>query len=526
MKNHRLLLSLCALFLIIDLSPAIAQDSLVSIVGTGTSGYAGAGGPAAQAQLSTPNGIGHDAAGNMYIAEAGNNRIRKVDAVTGIITTVVDTSGAPGYSGDNGPAISAAIHSPIGIFVDGPGNIYFCDSYNHCVRKVSAATGIITTIAGRGHYGYGGDNGLADSAYLNTPAGVFVTANGDAYITDGGNNVIRKVTASSGLITTVAGNGTNSYGGDNGPATQAYLSLTAGKCFVDDANNIYIPDDNNCVVRKVTAATGNITTVAGNHSLAGHFSGDSGLATDAGMFHVNGIWVDAAGNMYVSDGDNHRVRKVDITTGIIHTIAGGGTGAYDGTASLAVGKHIYYIWDMWPDSVGNMLMADYGWGVIWKLIPCVSNMVTKSNTTLSAADKGATYQWLDCNNGKTPVPGATRKDYTGATAGNYAVQVTKNGCVDTSACFTYYPTGINEVSIQSGLRISPNPATAQISISLEQTMDNTTIRIYDLLGQMIMENTDISGSRMSIDISKLTLGNYLVEVVSGGNILRSRFVRE
>ena len=211
-----------------SLSRLQAQDSIVSIAGTGLQGYSGDNGPATSAQLSNPNGIATDAPGNIYIADYSNNKIRKIDAVTGFITTVVDT-GVSGYGGDNGAAVSAKVHFPLGLFIDGAGNIYISDSYNHRVRKVNAGTAVITTIAGTGTYGYTGDGQLAVNAQLNTPAGVFVDAAGNVYITDAGNNVIRKIDASSGIITTVAGNGTSSFSGDGGPATSAALSLLEGK---------------------------------------------------------------------------------------------------------------------------------------------------------------------------------------------------------------------------------------------------------------------------------------------------------
>ena len=214
-----------------------------------------------------------DASGNLYIADTGNNRIRKVSA-TGIITTVAG-NGSAGYSGDGGPATSAQLDGPEGVAVDGSGNLYIADTCNNRIRKVSA-TGIITTVAGNGSAGYSGDGGPATSAQLSLPAGVAVDGSGNLYIADSGNNRIRKVSA-TGIITTVAGNGSPGYSGDGGPATSAQLNQPAGVA-VDASGNLYIADSSNNRIRKVSA-TGIITTVAGN-GFDG-YSGDGGPATSA-----------------------------------------------------------------------------------------------------------------------------------------------------------------------------------------------------------------------------------------------------
>jgi len=236
-----------------------------------------------------------DAAGNLYIADSGNNRVRKVS--NGVITTVAG-NGVLGFSGDNGPAISANLGLPSGLVLDPDGSLYIADGGNGRIRKVS--NGVITTVAGNGiGYGLNGDNGPALSANLNGPSGLALDSAGNLYIADSGNSSIRKV--SNGLITTVAGQGRYGFGGDDGPATSAYLTAPTGLA-VDSADNLYIADDSR--VRKISH--GMITTVAGNGTLG--FSGDDGPATNAELESPAGIAVDAAGNVYVADPYNSRIR--------------------------------------------------------------------------------------------------------------------------------------------------------------------------------------------------------------------------
>jgi sugar lactone lactonase YvrE len=242
-----------------------------------------------------------DTAGNLYIADAGNNVIRKV--AKGVISTVAG-NGAPSYSGDNDPATSAELYIPQGVAVDTASDVYIADHGNNVVRMVSK--GIITTIAGNGTGGYSGDVGLAASAQLNGPTGVAVDANGNLYIADAGNNVIREV--SNGIITTLAGNGKAGYSGDNGPAASAQLSLPSGVA-VDTAGNLHIADTGNQRVRKIS--NGLITTIAGNGasyqigpSTTGGYSGDGGPATDAELNMPRGVAVDLSGNVYIDDASN------------------------------------------------------------------------------------------------------------------------------------------------------------------------------------------------------------------------------
>ena len=279
------------------------------------------------------------ASGNVFIADTYNHRIRKVNPKTGIITTVAGTA-SKGFSGDGGPATSAKLRYPFSVYVDARGNIFIADTYNFRIRKVDGATGIITTVVGDGHERFRGDGGPATDASIDMAYDLAVDNDGNLYIADTYNEVIRKVDATTGIIDTVAGQGkTSGYWGDGGLATNARLSGPTGVA-VDSSRNIYIADSNNDVVRKVDATTQIINTVAGNGTPGP--AGDGGLATQAQLNYPEGLWVDSSGNIYVVDTNNCRVRKVDGTTAIITTIAGTTLCGYNGNNQPATAAALYY----------------------------------------------------------------------------------------------------------------------------------------------------------------------------------------
>jgi len=313
-----------------------SAGAISTAAGNGTYGYSGDGGPATSAEEAEPSDVVFDTAGNVYIAEWANSRIREISASTGDINTVAG-DGTPGYSGDGGPATSAELYNPGGIAMDSSGNIYIADTNNYRIRKVTASTGIITTVAGNGTYGYSGDGGPATSAELAYPEKVALDGSGNIYIADSYNERIRKVTASTGVITTVAGNGTAGYSGDGGPATSAELSSPAGVA-LDSSGNIYIADLSNSRIRKVTVSTGVITTVAGNGTAG--YSGDGGPATSAEIFFPFSVATDSGGNFYIADFDNCRIRLVTVASGTISTAAGDGTCGYGGDGGTAIGAEL------------------------------------------------------------------------------------------------------------------------------------------------------------------------------------------
>jgi sugar lactone lactonase YvrE len=293
-------------------------NTITTVAGTGWGGFGGDGGPATASWLYYPKGIAIDSSGNIFIADSGNNRIRKVSSSTGAISTVAGTGGAV-YNGDNRLATTATLFSPSDVAVDGAGNLYIADTQNHRVRNVNATTGMITTVAGLSTSGYSGDGGPATAAMLDYPYGVALDGVGNLYIAEFSNHRVRRVSAATGVITTVAGTGVDSFSGDGGLATAAGLSHPAGVA-LDPDGNLYITDSGNYRVRRVDAVTGVITTFAGGGST---FPGDGGLATSAKLNMPAKVALDGAGNLYISGIGNYcRVRKVTASTGVITTVAG------------------------------------------------------------------------------------------------------------------------------------------------------------------------------------------------------------
>ena len=264
-------------------------------------------------------------------------------------------NGLIGYQGDNGPATQAQISNVLGLAADAAGNIYLADSGNHVVRKVDTS-GVITTFAGIGAAGFSGDSGLATAAKLNAPTGVCVGPSGDVYVNDLGNRRVRKIAASTGIITTVAGSGSPTPSGDGGPAISAGMH-TPIRCAVDQSGNLYIVDqgaDAN-VVRKVDT-NGMISNYAGVYGGTG-FSGDNGPATQAAMNNPTAASFDASGNLYVTDQSNQRIRKID-TNGIITTVAGNGIAGFGGDGSQATSASLTSPGETAIDSAGNLFIAD------------------------------------------------------------------------------------------------------------------------------------------------------------------------
>lgn len=329
----------------------VTTGMITTVAGSGLEGFSGDGGPATKARLRSPFGMALDASGNLYIADAANDRIRKVTAATGIITTFAG-SGAPGFSGDGGAPTAASLNYPMRVAFDGSGNLYIADAGNNRIRKISAATGVITTVAGGGNAL--GDGGSAVLAMLNDPEGLALDGGGNLYIADTRNTRVRKVIISSGIISTVAGNDARGFFGDGGMATGALLDSPEGLA-LDGSGNLYIADRDNSRVRKVAAITGIMTTVAGG----GEIRGDGGPATAARLSEPLGVAVDEFGDLYIADGSEHRVRKVVAATGIITTVAGTGAPRFDGDGGPASAASIWRPSGVALDGFRNLYIADY-----------------------------------------------------------------------------------------------------------------------------------------------------------------------
>lgn len=329
------------------------NDVITTIAGisTGTNHvFSGDGGPATMAALSLPSGVALDRLGDLYIADQGNLRIRKID-LNGIITTIAG-NGLIGYSGDDVAATEASLKVPAGVAVDLLGNVYIADTGNSRVRKVDV-NGIITTVAGTYTNGFSGDGGAATDARLGSPFALAIAGNGNLYITDDYYNRVRQVDT-NGIITTFAGSGTNNgYSGDGGAATNASLSHPRGLA-VDLAGDLFI-GDSNYRVREVDT-NGIITTVAGNGTNG--YSGDGGAASNATISVAMGLAVDGKGNLFVADNGNQVVREVD-SNGIIATIAGSGTPGFSGDGGPATNATLSDPEGLAVNEDGDLILADW-----------------------------------------------------------------------------------------------------------------------------------------------------------------------
>ena len=347
---------------------------ITTVAGTGERGSGGDGGPAVHARLAVPTGVAVDGEGNLFIADAANQQIRKVDT-SGVITAVAG-SGESGFGGDGGPATEARLRSPFGVAVDGAGNLFIADSYNHRVRKVDSS-GIITTVAGMGERGFSGDDGPAVQAQLAIPHDVAVDDDGNLFVVDTSNQRIRKVD-SSGTITTIAGTGERGYSGDGGPAVSARLHYPTGAT-LDGAGNLFIADKDNHRIRVVKikllteppsppvgpttpptgpqpTADGPITTLSGTGEYG--YGGDGGPAGDAQLKNPHGVAADGSGNVYIADTFNYRIRKVD-SSGVITTVAGTGESGFSGDGGPSARARLGAPWDVATDGSGNIYFSDY-----------------------------------------------------------------------------------------------------------------------------------------------------------------------
>jgi uncharacterized protein (TIGR03437 family) len=365
---RRSLSGLASLFLIgACFGPAVGygqapQYTISTIAGIGASGFTGDGGPANAANLAYPAGITFDSSGNLYIADSSNSRVRKV-ATNGTISTYAGT-GDFGDFGDTNVATKAGMNRPYSVAFDQAGNLYIADTYNDAVRKVAASSNIMSSFAGNTMEGFGGDGAAATAASLDTPTALVVDSAGNLYIADTNNNRIRKV-GTDGNINTFAGAGGAGSSGDGGPAISANLNNPEGLA-LDSAGNVYVADTGSHRVRKITP-DGTITTVAGNGN--GGFQGDGGPATQASLYYPKGIVIDpVSGNLYIADWLNSRVRVVT-PDGNIHTIAGNGSYDYYGDGGPATSAALRFPWGLALDSSGNVYLSDDENSVIRLLTP-------------------------------------------------------------------------------------------------------------------------------------------------------------
>ena len=445
---------LTVFFVFICLVCARAQSTIITTVcGVGVEGFGGDGDFAIDAGLSFPAGMCIDKASNIIFCDAQNGRIRRIDT-SGIITTIAGSGAFGSYGGDGGPATAAHLYNPQGVCADAAGNIYIADPAMNVVRKVdtSGFINIFAGIAGIDSFGYNGDGIAATTAKLFGPFGVAADAAGNIYIADGGNSAIRKVNT-AGIISTIAGDTTRGYSGDGGMATDAMLNMPFAVA-TDTRGDVYFSEFDGNRIRKVNSM-GIISTIAGGDTSG--YSGDGGPATAALLFQPLGLKVDNAGNVYFADQGNNRVRKID-TAGIISLVAGNGGFDYTGDAGVAVDATFRYPADVALDAKGNLYITDNENFVIRRVV----------NPALS----------------------------------------------------------INQVKLlPEPVMLFPDPANASITVRVPQGTDGSTLRIYNASGQAV-KCARVSGESVAVNVSDLSAGVYFASYNTGLYRWAGKFVKE
>lgn len=468
------------LLLFLFINSDLQAQIITTVAGTGVPGNSGDNGPATAARLNVPTGIVFDLQGNLLIADQDNYVIRKLNIQTGVITRIAGT-GSGGHNGDGGPAINAQLYGPSGIAIDKAGNIYIAEQYNSTIRKIDAATGIISTICGIADYNtnYSGDGGPAVLARLDRPTDVDVDIDGNVYIADWDNNVVRKINASTGIITTVAGHypGSTGYTGDGGLATNALLNQCS-RIFIDPQKNILIGDQLNNVIRRVNSTTGIINTIAGT-GVAG-YSGNGGPVLQAQLNKPSGITMDAAGNLFIADSYNQMIHRVDASTNIITTIAGNGNQGYSGDGGPAINATFYRPTDLAFDANGDLYIADARNSVIRKisLCPTVSlgndKVICKgSSLQLDAGNNFNRFEWSS---------GATSQTLQITAPGTYWVKAFINTCTAKDTIIVSQPTDVqfnwsNDTTICPGI---PLIITVPAGTTVQQWQDGSTASSYSI----------------------------------------------
>lgn len=355
-------LTLCCCLLFSFLNAKL--QTISTVAGNGSKAYSGDSGLAVNAEIGTPIDVDFDGANNMYITDNAHSVLRKVNLLSGIITTVAGNSTA-GYNGDSIPATQAELNNPLSAAADAAGNIYIADNNNYRIRRVDALTGIITTIAGDGTNAFAGDSGLAINAELNDPRGVALDPLAtNLYITEGGNR-IRKINLLTGIITTIAGTGINGFNGDGIPAVNAWINSPFA-ITIDAANNVYFSDWLNNRIRKIDASSGIIYTIAGNGN-TGH-SGDGGVAINAEIGYCWGIALDGSNDVFISDWQFNYVRKINLNDSTISTVAGTGAFGYNGDSILATQANLGSPDGIALDAQGNFYIAENGYALVRKVM--------------------------------------------------------------------------------------------------------------------------------------------------------------
>jgi sugar lactone lactonase YvrE len=518
---------------------------IYTYAGNGIAGFSGDGGPAVNAELNLPHGVVSDAAGNIYYADGNENRVRKIVHATGVITTVAGT-GIASYSGDGGPAVNATLNNPYDVALDAAGNLYIADAWNACIRKVDAASGAIATFAGIcGTLGETGNDGPATQATMVLPLGVALDAAGNVYVADAGLSLIHKVDAKTGLMTIFAGKINATALGDGGPATEAWIKYSIGIA-ADPAGNVYIVDSNDNRVRKVTVATGIITTVAGTGVFG--YGADGVLATQSELAQPNDVTTDSAGNVFFSDSAFGRVRRVDAQTGVVTTYAGDGISGFGGDGGPANLAEMEYPEGLWFDGLGNLYISD-GFNNRIRVVgaPPASGPIATTTTltasatsllvgqsltltaTVTAASGSAPSGAVVFLDGATSVGSATLSAggvavLTWAPAtGNYSFTASFGGSATDSASVSSPPIAVSVgvASTTTTLSSSLNPAPFGASVTFTAIVSGSAgspggqVSFFD--GPTLLGNATLASGSATYSTSTLAVGSHNIAAAYAGS---------
>jgi trimeric autotransporter adhesin len=515
----------------------LSAQTIKTIAGIGGSqGFSGDNGAAISAKLANPTCIVVAQNKDIYIADKSNQRIRKVDGATGVITTIAGntpTSGFPlgsgGYNGDNCLGINAELNNPFGIALYEPTHtLYIADYNNSRVRKLDLLTDSITTYAGNGTMLYNGDNIPKEQAQM-SPYALAVDASGNLFVADIDNNRVRKINAATGTVTTYAGNGVIGGGGDNNLAVSANLNGPSGLAF-DAAGNLFIADRGNQKIRRVDATSGIIIRVAGNGTVGS--GGDNGQATNAQLYNPNGLVVDGFGNIYFADKDNHKIRKVVAANSTIVTVAGNGSNGFSGDNGPALNAGLGQVTGVALDVDGSLYMVDNvstARKICSVSMPGVSITVNPSGPINPGTS--VTFTATPANGGTSPVFQWTKNGaIVGTNSNTYTDNTFSNGdtvncrlctyniCLgnDTTASNTIQVVVNNPNKVASattlspvGLSAYPNPAVNNVSI--EHLSGKSNYKILNVIGNTVGQGI-ITPTDNQVSLSQLNSGIYLIEL--------------
>jgi hypothetical protein len=420
----------------------------------------------------------------------------------GIITTWTGNS-TGAYSGDGGLADLAQVSHPYGIYYGNTGNFYIADQGNYAIRKINASTGIITTIAGNGTPGYSGDAGAATLAQLGSLYGIYMDTANNIYLTDGTNSVVREINAITGIITTIAGNGTTGYSGDGGAATNAALGQPEGLCIV--SNNLYITDHQENCIRKVNMTSGVITTIAGNGSAG--YTGDGGPASSCTVFFPSALCADSMGDLIFADEQNSVIRKISSATGIISTICGNNIYGFSGNGGPATNASLGYVQGICLDQYGNIYITD-AYGSCRKITVSTGtiNIVAGSETIDGfGGDGGAATAGLLNDPTGVCVDPSTGSIAIADYENNRIRKVTQPGFIS--------PTKLTNTIAEAKLIIFPNPSAGIFSIQIPDGQNYSLANIFTISGEKIYSSL-LKDNTSNIDVSNLSNGNYILSIQS------------